>query len=397
MATYQEKLDRITNTLVSRTGLTNIVPGSIAGQLGQSIAFEQMNLENELETDSIKNSLLLAKGRDLDKIGSDFFGTRRRPQIRTSITGSMKLLKFYVATGTFGSINSNNDMLVPQGTIIEGKLDLILVRFRLTKDTILPAAANEVFISAELIQGPNNPLPSRTLNKHYFSAYSKSLNNLLLVTNTSVVATGRPEETDENFRYRLVKSFSAFTKTNTDGISEVVNSVPGVSFSHIDQSSNGGGTFAIYVQGMSPVTSDEVLMDVEFALNGQLGPWVNYNVAKMNYIGLVMSLNVITSNPSYYVANAAFIANIQDIVSSYINNFFGTECEINLLLTEIRNSNRDITAITFNSVDVFSGINVNRASYRINFAGEPAPVISLSPIEKIIIEPIQNSILVQVS
>lgn len=396
MATYQDKIDRIVGSLTERTSLMNIVPGSMAGQLVQSVAYEQMNLEKILEDDAMANSLLSATGSKLDTIGNSFFGIARRPSISTAVTDSMKALKFYVKTGTFGDINNNLPIIVPQGTIIEGTINSLTIRLRLTSDVTLVATDSEKYISAELVQGPNDILPSGTINRHYHKNYARALNSALLITNSSLIATGRPEETDNNYRYRLANSLSAFTRTNTDGIKETVNSIPGVSYSEVDQSSNGGGTFAIYVQGVSPITSDELILDVEFALSNQIPPWVMYNISKMNYVGLQMTLNLNVRNPSFYVGNTSFITGVQDAVATYINNFSYKQFEVHSILDVIKNYNNDITDVTFSFINKFTGVGLSRSYTTIDFTVDEAPIIFLTSIEKLVVEPVQNAITVLV-
>lgn len=91
--------------------------------------------------------------------------------------------KFYVAKGTFGDINRHKDIIVPEGTVMEGVIDLIIYRFRLTNTVTLPATSSSELVSGTMIQGRKVSLPTGTINKHYFLGYAKALNKLLLITN----------------------------------------------------------------------------------------------------------------------------------------------------------------------------------------------------------------------
>lgn len=92
--------------------------------------------------------------------------------------------KFYVPKGTFGSIWKNKDIVVPKGTILEGKHNGLIVRFMTIETIILLARSREKLISALLTQGEDVELPTGTVNRHNFTGYfHDGKSSPLLVTN----------------------------------------------------------------------------------------------------------------------------------------------------------------------------------------------------------------------
>lgn len=393
MATYQDKLLRIIQKITERTGLINIVPGTKAYDIAQAVASELMEIEKKIEDDNKKNSIAFAEGEDLNKIGEEFFGVTRRRSVSLPISDSMGAIKFYVRSGTFGNINNGENILVPEGTIIESTINGVLVKLRTTYDTILENNISEKYFSAELISGSIDSIPSNSLTKHNFINYANNLSNLLLVTNPISITVFTPEESDNNYRYRIKEAQKAFVKTNIAGIHDLVTGYPGVSYAIIDPSSNGGGTFSVYIQGTTPITTDELIQDIEILLSENIGPWIQYDVVKPNYLGLQMEIKIITKDPTKYNSDEGFIENIKEIISIYVNNFFGKEIYLLEILKEIENLSDDILDVEFVSLKLYNGIGRTRSYTELETEN---PKIYLSDIEKLIIEPISNPITVQV-
>jgi len=391
MATYSDKLERIIHSLSQNTGLMNLIPGSKAYQLAESVAYEQMQLEFKIEANNKKNSLLTAESSELDDIGESFFGTYRLGQIAPFISESMKSLKFYVDTGSFGDINYSSDtgvrigqdIIIPEGAIVEGRSDGRLLRFRIKDQVILDSNLNEKYVSAELIQGTYEHILPYTLASHNFVDYTQSANRSLLVTNQTVIGTGRTEETDENFRYRLTNSLRAFPKTTTAGIHEIATSLADVSDVIIDQSANGGGTFNVYVQGTTPVTSDQTIESVKSVLQECIGPWVSYNILKPRYIGLSVAIRVSLIDAA---ATMPTLQTIRDSITNYINNQYGGTFAVNNMIRIAELSHDNIASATFDYVRVYHGTEGSRAYTELDFVNNPSPVLYLANTEKLIVE-----------
>jgi hypothetical protein len=397
MADYQSKLDRLISSVQKNVGLSNIVPGTKSYQLLQSVAYEQLQVENVLEQDTIDNSLLNSSGDKLVNIGDGFFGIEKRMSISTEVSDVMESLQFYVKNGTFGDINSGNDIVIPSGTILEGTMpDGSLVRLATTNQQRLLKNSLSIFISAKLIQGPTDIIPLNTITNHHFTNYTQSGLSTLLVTNSRLVSTGRPDESDDNYRFRVINGLRSFAKTNTAGIFDAATDVPGVSYVQIDPSHNGGGTFAVYVQSIDPITPDSTIQAVTDAVSSSIGPWVNYQVLKPNYVGLQLDITVTTKNPSQYVGDTGFITSIQNAISFYVNNFLDPIFYLLDILRLIENTSQDVVTAKFNSVNQYFGMDKFRYPISIPVDSGDSQVITLGNFEKLIIESIVNPIIIRV-
>jgi hypothetical protein len=403
MATYKDKLERIITALGKTTGLVNMLPGSKAYQLAESIAYEQMQLEYGVERYAQKHSILEATSGDLDNIGNVFFGVPRLTASTPYVTADMKAIKFYVQSGTFGDINYDasgtsrvgKSIELFEGTLVRGMTATgIMVVFRTTQHYVLPANQSEVYVSAELVQGQYDIIQANVLRVHNFTDYSQSSNNLLLVGNPVTIATGRTEESDSSYRFRLASSLKSFPKTTTAGIHETVTNLADVASATIVPSANGGGTFDIFVQGVSPVTSDTVLNNVKAVLTDTVGPWVSYNVLKPYYTGLQISLRVtlIRTVPDPDAIKLQIIEN----VTRYINNSYASQFYIRNILAVARQASQDIASVDFIFIREHYGAEGARKYTEIDFAKDPNASVFVGTTEKLIVESIKDAITVSI-
>lgn len=379
-------------------GLKNLVPGSKAYQIAESMAYELMMQEADQEEYGKSNSIAISTGSDLDRIGEDFFRVSRLDSIRTYTSSRMKAIKFYVDSGlTFGSINYDSstgtnvpmDITIPEGTTISGTRNGATYRFRVTADTVLSSDDSEAYVPTEIIQGSLSTIPSNTLKTHSFTNYTQNLNRLLKVTNPVPISTGREKEEDEDFRYRIPNALKVFVKTNTPSIYELLTNLPEVSNVYIDEAANGGGTFTVYVQGITPVTEDSLLEDVQSLVSDTISPWViSYNITKPNYIGLYMSINITVRES----VSASFAESIKNSIDTFINNFYGEKFYVNSILSLVNSLSSKVLTSSFNYVRVYTGDEDSRRYTEINFEETPNPVLYINSKEKLIVEQVSNSI-----
>jgi hypothetical protein len=353
-----------------------------------------MKIEAAQDNQEFKNSIANATGVDLDFIGDTFFGIKRRKSVPPVVTSTSKVLKLYTA-GTFGGINSGQSIQIPAGQLIcEGAAQNGYWKFVNTTDITLLAGDKEKFIDASLILGPYDIIPSDSILTHNFADYTDAANNTLKITNIVAVATGRPEETDTNYRYRINNALKSFVKTNYFGLHEATTDIPGVSDVKLFNASNGGGTFTIYAQSVIPSTSPQLLSDIEMMAVQNIPPWVSYNILGPNYIGLRATLAVTILNVGAIQNKSEVEKQISNAISSYINNVPSRSFYIQELANVAKTANPNVTAATVVSASIFTGQDEFRKVRPLNMADELDQYIYINSNEKLIVEPITGSIIV---
>src|SRR5258708_39681911 len=99
---------------LATSGITQLSPGGKARAFADAVG----DILGTVETDTfnmVSQSLLpFATGVSLDLIG-DIFGVARIGQSNSTIIPNDNNFEFFVRTGTFGSINNGNAIIVPAG------------------------------------------------------------------------------------------------------------------------------------------------------------------------------------------------------------------------------------------------------------------------------------------
>jgi hypothetical protein len=392
MAYIDERLFNIIDRVQSNTELANIVPGTNIFSILEANGYEFSKIENAFNAQVSRNNLLTASGSDLDAIAYNIFGIKRMGAIVPTVSAETKLIKLYTSS-SFGSINSGQDIVIAPGDIVmEGATAQGFWKFSNYETITLKSSDKEMFVAVRLILGPANIIPANTIIIHNFRGYSDSANGTLLVTNVAVIATGRPAETDENFRFRVSKALAAFTKTNFYGVHGAVTELPGVANARIGNASNGGGTTSIYIESISPQASTDLISKATSVLSETLPPWVNYSVSGPNYIGVTL-----VGTGSLFSQNDNTFSNKQSIIydiSSYINNFGVGAFDVLGLEDYILSRNRTLRSFTITSASIITGENDLRKYTTLDLTDDLTRIKFISYDEKLLVEPVTDAILI---
>lgn len=399
MADLNNSLLRITDGFKKIFGSNSVVPGSKLYQMAESIAYEAYVNADTIDTFVYNNSLATATGDTLTQIGLNFFGIERIKATVPTVTKTSKAIKFYTNNGiTFGTINQvdgvGSNITVNEGTLIQGTYNNTTYIFRVTETTVLNYNSNEAYVSAEMLSGDTALIPSNTLTSHNCSTYTLAKSNLLLVTNPVSIGMATPEETDNNFRYRLMNSIKSKDSSSYHGIKNKILELPGVSNVEIINSAYGGGTFSAIVQGITPVTSDDLLSYVKSEIQNIVPPWVYFTVEKPNYIGLTITigLNTLGTNdiPLYVITS------IKNAVSNFINNFFGSYIEVSQIRDVAQQAAYSYYA-TVNSIKMYTGSGEFRMYEELDITSNSTRLY-INSIDKLVIEPgIYNPVDIEVN
>lgn len=394
MATIEDKIQRIINRLELNTSLKSLVPGTTMFSLVEGASYENMKIESAQEVQYLQSSIVTAVGRDLDEIGRRVFGISRRSSIPPTVTSDMKILKLYVNSGSFGGINDGKDIIVQAGTVFEGAIQSGMIKFATKEQITLKKELSEMFISAELILGPHDVIPAGAITTHDITNYTDTFNNSLKVTNISTIATGRPEESDDNYRYRISTALQSFVKTNYFGIHDELTATPGISDVDIASANNGGGTFSVYVKSISPIASAKILDDTKRKIFQNIPPWANVTVTAPFYIGLKVAINVSVYGSSGTLSEQDILKKaISSTVSTFINNVQSRAFSIFEIEDAIVSSNEKIKNATITSASIFKG-DTFREETVLDLNNALETYIYLANQEKLVVEPVTNAITV---
>lgn len=271
----QELVIDVLEDLSKSTNLTRLSTGSFVRAIVDSVMERLEEAYDIFDLNLARAFVSAANGQYLDLIG-DLFGITREPSKAAGADELTQVVRFYVESGTFGSINASADILVPQGTVISTAAFGGGVSYRLLDDVLLSASDSEQWIAVEAsAPGEESNVGKGELRFHSFSTYQDYENGTLLVVNDYQIANGSALESDDNFRYRIVNKSLEAEAANETAIRLAALTVPGVANVILIPRYRGLGTFGLIVKSVTPTVSDALLALVEV------------NVARVKSVGSV--------------------------------------------------------------------------------------------------------------
>lgn len=155
------------------------------------------------------------------------------------------------------------EVLIPKGTVCAAAGETG-PRFITAEDAVLAAGERTIQVRAVSQQGGKEA-----------NAAAGSITLLLTppagvetVTNPQAFAGGAEEETDEELRHRLLKSYDAVPNgTNAEFYRSYVAQFDGVHSVGVQPRANGSGTVAVYVAGRGSDAPEELLQNIQEKLN----------------------------------------------------------------------------------------------------------------------------------
>lgn len=234
-----------------KTNLGGIYTGedSTVNIIGDSVSEEMNKITSEAQLLYNKSQLSNATGIFLDKIAFDLYGLLRKGGSYAESTSRERNVYFYVETGSFGDINSNQAIVIPKGTLISSSEDDGFgTDFYTTEEILLLPENNNIFVGVRASNfGSDYNVEKETLINHNFRNYSDYLNNTLKVENRFAIINGSDEETDERFKYRVTNYITDSTNKNLNFLRLSALEVPGVMDVEVISSYYGIGTVGVVV------------------------------------------------------------------------------------------------------------------------------------------------------
>jgi len=324
------------------TGVTQLSPGGKARAFCDIVGNEMGGLELRSYA-SIGQSLLpFATLDNLDFIG-EIYGIPRLDGSTASASVSDGNCVFYVLSGTFGAINSGQDITVPAGTVITTPSTVGPV-FTTDDSVLLPAGSSSVSFAATcVIDGAGGNVSANALVNHNFQGYTDFRYGTLLVTNNAGIVTGSDAELDDNYRYRINLKLSSQNGAAQADLTLAILSVPGIQDLVFVREA---GTYICYVYATSPTVPASVMQMVQAQMNTATA-WPIVGVATQpDLIGISLSTTLTFVSGATSSQQSAATANAVTAAENYINNLtVGQTLVINQVADQILSADPNILTI----------------------------------------------------
>ena len=316
--TYDQLQAEVMSELTSSTNITRVTPGSKARTLSQVFNRKINGAYQDFDINFLRSFLPFAQGRFLEYLG-DMLGIQRLGATRSTSVQTAQQVKFYVDSGTFGDLNSGNDIFIPAGVQISTLPNNEGIIYRVAAGVLLPASATEQYISVEAVQdgtvanlGPDN-LTFTTFN-NYTSGTGLKVNNIDLLT------TGRDVESDNNYRFRINNQVLSSEKANETSVRLALLVVPGVSNIVVRPFARGIGTFDFLIQTVIPNTPEPVISACQQAINAVQAYGTNGRALRPRLTGMSFQVTITWRGDASTSERSQIKANIASALQDYVNN-----------------------------------------------------------------------------
>lgn len=273
---------------------------AIVKALAYWIEFLQLQINITYSTFRTKT----ARGIHLDRRMEDFNLTRRAATYATTIQ------KFNASSGNTVTVS------IPAGTIITTEKDFFgnTIPYTLQSTLSLPTGTasvtglivcNTIGTIGNVASGAINTLPTAIVG------VSGTLN-------IEDVSNGALEETDDDYRKRLINHLLGLKKGNEDAILSAIYAVEGISYVKIVENHPSQGNFTIYVTTESGIVDSVTRSLVNDAVKKVRGFCVTYNLVTPIVSGIVIEMDTLLDTDLYN--QDSLISLMKETLFDYVNN-----------------------------------------------------------------------------
>ena len=293
------------------TGMLPEGTGELAVRL-YALAAQVYGLYQEAEWTRRQCFPQTATGEELDK-HAFLRGLTRNEAVRAA-----GILRFSVGTA------AQTDLPIPQGTVC---MTAGLVTFETTREAVLPAGKLSVDVPAQaVLPGSGGNAPAGTPR-----TMAVAPTGVAACTNPAAFTGGRETEGDEALRARILASYQRLPNgTNAAYYEQEATALEGVAAANVLPKNRGLGTVDIYIAADGGLPSQELLEEVQDALESKREIAVDLRVLSPQAV----TVNVLVSVKA---RESHLIQSVREAVSAAIQTWFdGGLLGKDLLLADLR-------------------------------------------------------------
>lgn len=293
------------------TGMLPEGTGELAVRL-YALAAQVYGLYQEAEWTRRQCFPQTATGEELDK-HAFLRGLTRNEAVRATGT-----LRFSVGTA------AQTDLPILQGTVC---MTAGLVTFETTREAVLPAGNLSVDVPAQAVRpGSGGNTPAGTIR-----TMAVAPTGVAACTNPAAFTGGRETEEDEDLRARILASYQRLPNgTNAAYYEQEATALEGVAAANVLPKNRGLGTVDIYIAADGGLPSQELLEEVQDALESKREIAVDLRVLSPQAV----TVNVLVSVKA---RESHLIQSVREAVSAAIQTWFdGGLLGKDLLLADLR-------------------------------------------------------------
>lgn len=327
---------------LQNTGITQTSPGGKARAFCDIAGSEMGGLETRSYAALGQSLLPFSTGDNLDFLG-EVYGVPRLDAQTASSSSSDGNFIFFVQSGTFGSINAGNDIVVPAGTVLSSG-SVSGPTYSTDSAVTLPANMSSVAFSATATSdGSYGNIAAGAITNHNFQGYTDFRFGSLMVTNNFGIVSGDDAESDDDYRYRINLKLSSKNGAAESDIRLAILNVPGIQDVVFERQA---GTYICYVYAVSPTVPTGTMQMVQAQMNTVTAWPIVGSATQPDLIGISLSTIVTFVAGATASEQQGAIANAQSAAENYINNLtIGQTLVINEIASAILGADPNILDI----------------------------------------------------
>jgi uncharacterized phage protein gp47/JayE len=375
--------------LSTNTNLTRLGPGGKARAIVEAVNRRLSEAYSIFDINLARAFLSSAQGQYLDLFG-DMLALPRLTSSAAKIDSDLQSLKFYVDSGTFGTINGGNSFIIPRGTVVSTKPNETGITFRILTDILCSSTVTSVWFSAEAtIPGEGSNIGSNSLIYTSFIGYSDYVNNTLKVTNIHPVGNGVNFESDANYRYRLSLRVLEAEAANETAIRLAALSSPGVADIVLIPYYRGIGSFGIIIKSVTPTVSTNLIDVVTANVKKVQGLGTLAYIRGPKELGVSFKVQITYKSKISTDDLDTIEISLKDLMTNYVNSLdIGETLYLNRMLSELYTISSEVVNIgttnkPFEESYIYKPTRLEDNKIRQTLLGDYAPESD----ERIIVEP----------
>ncbi len=356
--TQDELFERIKLALQSSAGITQFHESSVAGLFARVMASVLNEVYDVLEQLERDHSISTAEGLALDRIGQ-MFGVLRRPARRASTFGAAQPVKF---TNT-----STSPVTVPAGTLVWSSR--FPGRRYTTVENITVPAGGEAYV--------------HVIAEGYGSFYNAGVGEIdahngpsqALVTNVAPLANASDEESDDDYRARILQAFGRRYFGSAAAITAALEEIDGVASVRLLPLHRGAGTLDVVVTPVTLPIEPDLMADIERVLAEEVVPGIDWRL----YIPDPVPVDVVVKLRLQSGWDEAVAASANAVIRAYIDSLQpGTELIVNEILNRVMDISSDVIDA---AVEVYvDGVRVARSTGFTVFQSPRSRRVDIEPL-----------------
>lgn len=340
-----EILVGILNSLEKNAGITAVYPGSIARAFAEAFSSELSDLYESLRFTFSQSNLTTASGKSLDMIGALYGIARKKITAPVAEERQSFNIQFFIDKP------HSAEIYIPRGTLVYNDVSSYIMKqysFKLAADVIIPKGSTRTYGRVEPNFNENSYVaPRNTLTRHNFIAPATVI---VFCTNPKEVYSNIPDESDENYRRRILASMKTRTPGTVESVRFAALSVKGVRDVRIREASYGIGSCDVIIvpEVSSAVKSLPEAILLAISNVKPVGVKFNVRIAEKINVNLAATITLPAGNSEAIVGAVKNQASL--FVKRYLNSLtIGDSVSLSQIEQQIKLSSDLIRGVTFNS------------------------------------------------